>query len=100
MTILSRIIAGSNASSRVLVHDLLARPTAYRRLNKRSYLETTVGASGAAVEWQECYSIFFRDCLARAAPMAVVTSFSSSGGGITAGNPSASIHNSRVQPVV
>ena len=41
-----------------------------------------------------------RAFLARAAPIAVFTLFCSSGGGSTAGRPSASIHNSRVQPVV
>jgi hypothetical protein len=41
-----------------------------------------------------------RDFLARAAPMAVFTSCSSSGGGSTAGIPSVSIHSSRPQPVV
>lgn len=46
------------------------------------------------------YSISFRLCFARAAPIAVLTSFSSSGGGITAGKPMDSIHNSRVQPWV
>jgi hypothetical protein len=46
------------------------------------------------------YNMSFRAILARAAPMAVLTSFVSSGGGRTAGIPSASIHSSRVQPVV
>jgi hypothetical protein len=46
------------------------------------------------------YSISLRACLARAAPIAVLTSFSSSGGGMTAGKPNDSIHNSRAQPVV
>ena len=40
-----------------------------------------------------------RDCFARAASPAVFTSFSSSGGGSTAGNPRKSIHNSRLQPM-
>ena len=46
------------------------------------------------------YSMVSRLALARAAPIAVFTSFSSSGGGSTAGRPSASIHSSRDQPVV
>ena len=46
------------------------------------------------------YNMSFRAIFARAAPMAVLTSFVSSGGGRTAGIPSASIHSSRVQPVV
>jgi hypothetical protein len=46
------------------------------------------------------YNIFLRAFLARAAPMAVLTSCSSSGGGSTAGIPSDSIHSSRPQPVV
>src|SRR6187401_667833 len=41
-----------------------------------------------------------RAFFARAAPIAVLTSFSSSGGGKTAGIPSESIQSSRVQPVV
>jgi len=46
------------------------------------------------------YSISFRDCFARAAPIAVLTSFSSSGGGRTAFMPSDWIHSSRAQPCV
>jgi hypothetical protein len=46
------------------------------------------------------YNIRFRAIFARAAPMADFTSFSSSGGGSTAGMPSDSIHSSRPQPVV
>lgn len=46
------------------------------------------------------YSRAFRACLARAAPIAVLTSFSSSGGGRTVGRPSEAIHSSRHQPVV
>ena len=46
------------------------------------------------------YDILSRACFARAAPIAVFTSFSSSGGGSTAGIPSDSIQSSRVQPVV
>ncbi len=41
-----------------------------------------------------------RAALARAAPIAVLTSFSSSGGGSTAGSPNDSIHSSRVHPAV
>ena len=43
---------------------------------------------------------FSRDCSARAAPIWVTTLFCSSGGGSTAGMPSASIQSSRVQPIV
>ena len=46
------------------------------------------------------YVMLSRACFARAAPIAVLTSFSSSGGGRTAGIPSDSIQSSRVQPVV
>jgi hypothetical protein len=46
------------------------------------------------------YSISRRAFFARAAPIAVFTSFSSSGGGSTAGKPSDSIHSSRHQPVL
>jgi hypothetical protein len=46
------------------------------------------------------YSMSLRACFARAAPIAVVTSFTSSGGGSTAGIPRFWIHNSRVQPAV
>jgi len=41
-----------------------------------------------------------RACFARAAPIAVLTSLTSSGGGKTAFIPSPLIHNSRVHPVV
>src|SRR5512138_3744143 len=57
----------------------------------------TVPARGQA----RCsYSISLRALLARAAPMAVFTSCSSSGGGRTAGSPSDWIQSSRHQPVV
>ena len=46
------------------------------------------------------YRRSLRASFARAAPMAVFTSFSSSGGGRTAGIPRVSIHNSRDQPAV
>ena len=46
------------------------------------------------------FSISFRPCSARAAPIAVSTFLTSSGGGNTAGMPSDAIHNSRVQPLV
>ena len=46
------------------------------------------------------YSILSRCCSARDAPMAVSTCLTSSGGGSTAGRPSALIHSSRHQPVV
>ena len=46
------------------------------------------------------YSISLRAIFARAAPIAVLTSFSSSGGGSTAGIPSDAIQSSRVHPVV
>ncbi|MNW11198.1 hypothetical protein D3C71_2085920 [compost metagenome] len=46
------------------------------------------------------YSMVLRCCSARDAPMAVSTFFTSSGGGSTAGMPSASMANSRHQPLV
>lgn len=49
---------------------------------------------------RRCLSISLRDCSARAAPIAVSTSSTSSGGGKTAGRPNAAIHNSRVHPRV
>jgi len=52
------------------------------------------------LEGKTFYSISFRDCFARAAPIAVLTSFSSSGGGRTAFMPSDWIHSSRAQPCV
>jgi len=52
------------------------------------------------LEGKTFYSISFRDCFARAAPIAVLTSFSSSGGGRTAFIPSDWIHSSRAQPCV
>lgn len=56
-----------------------------------------LAAAGLVVAYS---TISSRAFLARAAPMAVPTFFSSSGGGSTAGMPSASIHSSRAQPVV
>ena len=46
------------------------------------------------------FSMAFRAFFARAAPIAVLTSFSSSGGGRTAGKPKDAIQSSRDQPVV
>jgi len=46
------------------------------------------------------FSMAFRAFFARAAPIAVLTSFSSSGGGSTAGKPKDSIQSSRDHPVV
>src|SRR5690606_3667890 len=57
-------------------------------------------ASGLPTANRYFFSISSRDCAARAAPIAVLTLFSSSGGGSTAFIPSESIQSSRTQPVV
>ena len=53
---------------------------------------------GIGVNWYD--PVQEADIFARAAPIAVFTSFASSGGGRTAGMPSVEIHSSRLQPFV
>jgi len=62
-----------------------------------------VARDEAVLSHMACVSqltILSRSCLARAAPIAVLTSFSSSGGGSAAGRPKDSTQSSRAQPVV
>jgi hypothetical protein len=56
------------------------------------------GTNDAGASLAAFYSMSRRAFFARAAPIAVFTSFSSSGGGSTAGIPSESIQSSRLQP--
>ena len=76
-------------------HPATASVTARTARNRGRSILLTRGMPDASRQ-----SISLRASFARAAPIAVLTSFASSGGGNTAGIPSDSIQSSRVHPVV
>lgn len=89
---------GNNAVRAIRPHTTLSiKPSSQKKpLPKRMGLSQPLGKTAI----KQRYSILSRSCSALDAPIAVSTFLTSSGGGSTAGNPRASIHNSRVHPIV